>query len=524
MTKTVLITTSGIGERLGNLTKFTNKSLVNVGDKYGICYIIESYDSNTEFIITLGYYGNLVKDFLLLAYKNRNFIFVDVDNYSGKGSSLGYSLLQAKNYLQKPFIFHCCDAIVTNHMNFDDNKNILCVIKCNSSEHYTNIKVNNDVVTEINNKKHHDFDFVYTGISLINDYKQFWKNLENIYNSDKLNSTLNDVDSFKKMIQLDNCVFYYKVLDDWYDTGNVESYEMLKNILKPKYSVISKNNESLCFFDTTVVKFVNDVKINEKRIKRGIYLYPLTPKLIRYSNNFIEMEKIEGIVLSEYYKHGEVYNLLTWAKNNLWVNQNIDNEYKNNCYNFYINKTNSRINDLSFLKNKQEITIINGINTDKISNLLNKIPLDILITDTFYHFHGDFILDNIMKTKDSYVLIDWRHEFDNQLTHGDIYYDLSKLRHNIIFNHKNILNKLYEINYNNENITLDLKCNYFLIQQLYDFDKFIIDNGFDLKKIKIITSLIWINMSSLYDGLLSEFLFYFGKYNLFLSLQYNNTI
>jgi len=519
MTKTVLITTSGIGERLGNLTKFTNKSLVNVGDKYGICYIIESYDSNTDFIITLGYYGNLVKDFLLLAYKNRNFIFVDVDNYSGKGSSLGYSLLQAKNYLQKPFIFHCCDAIVTNHMNFDDNKNILCVIKCNSSEHYTNIKVNNDVVTEINNKKHHDFDFVYTGISLINDYKQFWKNLENIYNSDKLNSSLNDVDSFKKMIQLDNCVFYYKVLDDWYDTGNVESYEMLKNILKPKYSVISKNNESLCFFDTTVVKFVNDVKINEKRIKRGIYLYPLTPKLIRYSNNFIEMEKIEGIVLSEYYKHGEVYNLLTWAKNNLWVNQNIDNEYKNNCYNFYINKTNSRINDLSFLKNKQEITIINGINTDKISNLLNKIPLDILITDTFYHFHGDFILDNIMKTKDSYVLIDWRHEFDNQLTHGDIYYDLSKLRHNIIFNHKNILNKLYEINYNNENITLDLKCNYFLIQQLYDFDKFIIDNGFDLKKIKIITSLIWINMSSLYDGLLSEFLFYFGKYNLFLSLQ-----
>lgn len=517
MNKTVLITTSGTGERLRSLTKFTNKSLVSVGDKYGICYIIESYDLNTDFIITIGYYGNLVKDFLLLAYPNRNFTFVTVDNYCGKGSSLGYSLLQAKNYLQKPFIFHCCDAIVTTRMDFEDNKNILCVVKCDSSEHYTNIKVDNDLVTEINNKKYHDFDFGYTGISLINDYTQFWNNLENIYDSDKLNTSLNDVDSFKKMIQLDNCLFYYKVLDNWYDTGNVESYETLKNILKPKYSVISKNNESLCFFDNSVIKFVNDVNINEKRIKRGNYLYPLTPKLSNYSDNFIVMEKIEGVVLSEYYKHGEIYKLLTWAKNNLWINQNTDSEYKNNCYNFYINKTNSRINDLSFLN--QEISIINGINTDKISNLLNKVPSDILLTDTFYHFHGDFILDNIIKTKDSYVLIDWRHEFDTQLTHGDVYYDLSKLRHNIIFNHKNILNNLYEITYDNESVTLDLKCNYFLMQQLADFDKFVNENGFDLKKIKIITSLIWINMSSLYDGLLSEFLFYFGKYNLFLSLE-----
>jgi NDP-sugar pyrophosphorylase family protein len=517
MKKTVLITTSGIGERLGNLTKFTNKSLVSVGDKYGICYIIESYDLDTDFIITIGYYGNLVKDFLLLAYPNRSFTFVSVDNYCGKGSSLGYSLLQAKNYLQKPFIFHCCDAVVTSHMDFDDNKNILCVVKCSSSEHYTNIKVNSELVTEINNKKHLDFDFAYTGISLINDYTQFWNNLENIYNSDKLNTSLNDVDSFKKMIQLDNCVFYYKVLNDWYDTGNVKSYETLKNILKPKYSVISKNNESLCFFDSTVVKFVNDVNINKKRIDRGNYLYPLTPKLVNYSDNFIVMEKIDGVVLSEYYNHGEIYNLLTWAKTNLWVNKSINDEYKNNCYNFYINKTNSRINDLSFLN--QEVSTINGIFTDKIGNLLSKIPSDILLTDTFYHFHGDFILDNIIKTKDSYVLIDWRHEFDNQITHGDLYYDLSKLRHNIIFNHKNILNNLYEITYSDEDVTLDLKCNYFLMQQLGDFDKFINENGFDLKKIKIITSLIWINMSSLYDGSLSEFLFYFGKYNLFLSLQ-----
>jgi hypothetical protein len=81
------------------------------------------------------------------------------------------------------------------------------------------------------------------------------------------------------------------------------------------------------------------------------------------------------------------------------------------------------------------------------------------------------------------------------------------------------LNELYDIVYNNDNIHIDLKCNYFLIQQLSYFDKFINENNFNLNKIKIITSIIWINMSPLYNGKLSEFLFYFGKYNLYLSLN-----
>ena len=39
----VIITTSGTGSRLGDFTKYTNKSLVNVGDKYTIDFILENY-------------------------------------------------------------------------------------------------------------------------------------------------------------------------------------------------------------------------------------------------------------------------------------------------------------------------------------------------------------------------------------------------------------------------------------------------------------------------------------------------
>ena len=119
-----------------------------------------------------------------------------------------------------------------------------------------------------------------------------------------------------------------------------------------------------------------------------------------------------------------------------------------------------------------------------------------------------------------YKLIDWRHEFDSEIKHGDIYYDFAKLRHNIIFNHDNIKKELFSIIHNdNDEILVDLKCNYVLVNQLEDFDKFILENNYNLHKIKIITAIIWLNMSPLYEKQLSEFLFYFGKYNLQLLLQ-----
>ena len=108
----VLLTTSGLGSRLGNLTRFTNKSLVRIGDKPVISYIIESYPQDVEFVVTLGHYGSHVKQYLSLAHPDRKIKLVEVDNYMGEGSSLLYSISLCKEYLQCPFIFHACDTIL----------------------------------------------------------------------------------------------------------------------------------------------------------------------------------------------------------------------------------------------------------------------------------------------------------------------------------------------------------------------------------------------------------------------------
>ena len=48
---------------------------------------------------------------------------------------------------------------------------------------------------------------------------------------------------------------------------------------------------------------------------------------------------------------------------------------------------------------------------------------------------------------------------------------------------------------------------------------FIIENDYDLKKVKVLSSIIWINMAPLHEYPFNNFLFNFGKYNLYKILN-----
>lgn len=511
----VLIATSGVGRRLGDLTKYTNKSLIKVGDKLAICHIIENYNKYVEFVVTLGYYGNFVKDFLELAYPEHCFNFVWIDKYEGVGSSLAYSLSMAKDFLQCPFMFNCCDSLTKDKLIIP-NENTIFVNNIKGGTLYATVTTVDDNIYRLNNKGEINFDFIYTGISFIKNYKEYWNILKK--NMTNNNFNMGDVDIMQDMLKQHN--FKFIELKKWYDTGNLtELSETIKNIYKCKYTILNKIDENICFFDDFVIKFFYNKEISLSRVKRGNHLYPLTPKILDYRENFTKMELIEGELMSENVKHGEIKNLLEWAKKNLWTkNKVINPKFPNICQKFYYNKTINRINQT--LKTTNDYKIINHKEVGTIQKLLDQINFKNLYTTEHTNFHGDFILDNIIKTKTGYKLLDWRQNFGGELYNGDKYYDLAKLRHNIIFNHDNINKKLFDlkVDYLNNCVSVDLKCNYTLINQLKDFDTFVIDNELDLKKIKILTSLIWLNMSPLHEYPLNEFLYYFGKYNLSLEI------
>jgi NDP-sugar pyrophosphorylase family protein len=516
--KKVLITTSGIGSRLGNLTKFLNKSLIRVGNKFAICHIIDKFDyKTTDFIITLGYQGHLVKEFLEIAYEKYNFTFINVNNYDGIGSSLVHSLLQTKDYLKCPFLFFCCDSIIQDDIYFKDlyNKNYLFLAKSNEGSLYSSVNISGNEIIKMNAKGEKNFDYIYTGVSYIYDYEEYWKNMIDIYNENYLNKNLSDIDIISTLIYK-NHKFNFKILEEWYDIGNINSFIIAQKKFNCDYDILHKENEAICFIENKVIKFINDKECNLNKILRGSSLYPNTPRIINKGDYFFAMDFIKGTVLSKIKNYGEVYKLLNWSYENLWINKKINEDFFNTCHQFYKIKTYNRLDELK-KNNFHDYKIINGMNIGTIDELLLKIDWNSLYTNEFYQFHGDFILDNIIYSDNSYKLIDWRQDFGGNIYHGDFYYDLAKLRHNIIFNHDNINNGLFKINVINENeINVDLKCNYFLIKQLEDFDKFILEKNLNLKKIKLLTSLIWLNMSPLHEYNISKFLFYFSKFNLFI--------
>ena len=517
----VLITTSGTGSRLGEITRYTNKSLVKVGKKPAISYIIEAYPKNTEFVITLGYFGNQVRDFLELAYPERNFTFVKVDKFEGPGTSLGYSMLKTERYLQCPFIYNAADTIIANQKIPMPSLNWIGGYKGEGSSQYSSFDVTGGKLKEIYDKGMLEPDFLHIGLVGVNDYKNFWNSLKKKYSLDKNNSILNDVSALNDMMKM-GIEFKVKEFKIWHDIGNVESLQKARLEIKDSFRILDKVDESIFIFDKFVIKFFYDEKMVCGRVARGEILKDLVPEIIESKANFYKYKYIKGHLYS---KVATPYNFklfLDWARKELWkTNTEVDQEkFKEICNEFYYKKSIERIEKFFYTHSiKDQKDVINGEKVPTIKEIFKKIDFDWLCNSRQSNFHGDFILDNIIQTKNSFCLLDWRQNFGGLLQSGDMYYDLAKLNHNLTVNHEIVNKDLFTLDINKNIIECDILRKDNLVQcqkVLFDFLK---KENYNEKKVRILTAIIWLNMSPLHHHPFDLFLFYFGKLNLWRELK-----
>lgn len=509
----VLITTSGIGSRLGNLTEYTNKGLVRVGKKPSISYIIESYPQEVEFVVTLGHYGNHIKDFLTLAYPDLNFIFVDVKNYNGPGSSLLYSMSLCKEELQCPFVFHACDTVVEKE-EIDLSTNWVAGYKEGSSFQYRTINSINNSLIKINDKGEETFDYVYIGICGIRDYDLFWKYTDEIL-EETTTSDLSDCHVISKMMghHKFDVVSYKK----WYDIGNVDSLKKTRDAVPDRFHLLDKDDESIYIFDDFVIKFFYDTQVCKNRIDRLFALGEVTPEFLDSKENFYKYKYVEGEVYSREVNSKNFLLFLGWCKQNLWKRQDAD--ISKLSEEFYFGKTHKRVSKYLSINGMgaDTETTINSQKVPGIFDLLKLIDKDQIISKDAYRFHGDLVLENVIWNDGKYTLIDWRQDFGGDVSNGDIYYDLAKLKHNLTVNHDTIDKGLYTIDIDGTNIDVDIMRSNEQCECVKVLEEFIDEIGLDNKKVDIIKSLIWINMAPLHKKPISDFLFHFGKYNLYLN-------
>lgn len=513
---TVLITTSGVGSRLGNLTQYTNKSLIVVGNKPVLAQIIDKYPSDTNFIITLGYYGEHVKEFLTLCYPEISFRFVEVNPFDGPRSSLGYSIWCAREYLQEPFLYHASDTLILNSDIPPADTNWVAGYRGVDATNYASFDTKGEIIETFHSKGMTEFDFIHIGLICIHSYTNFWLKLEQLVNNDLNNKELNDVTVISEMMK-DDVKFSVKIFDDWIDIGNANSLVLAKKKLSTSLNVLEKPQESVSFLNNSVVKFFSDSSVVKNRIKRTAYLGNTIPALKKTGTYFYTYDYHEGKLMSDLIDPDSILTLLRWAKINLWSKTpsiRIQN-FESVAENFYLSKSILRINKFSESRStKDEPNLINNTLIPSAKTLLILSKPYLLKNLKIGRFHGDFILDNILISNSGFKLIDWREDFGGSLEFGDIYYDLAKLNHSLHINHGLVHTGDFFVSTDHSEIECGILRKDVHVEMEHNLRKFSDAEGLDWQKIQILTALIWLNMAPLHHHPFDKFLYYYGRYNL----------
>ena len=226
---------------------------------------------------------------------------------------------------------------------------------------------------------------------------------------------------------------------------------------------------------------------------------------------------INGNVLYDQKDYLFVLDLLTWLKNELWITKKLSSSQRRffftSCHDFYYKKTLNRLNNYySRFNCEDKESVVNNIRIPKVEEILNRINFDWLCKGVPTNFHGDLQFDNILITpENNFKLLDWRQDFSGLIDYGDMYYDLAKLNGGLYISYKKIKQNKFGINLSDNEVSLDMEEDKLLVNAKKIFNKFILKNNFDLKKIEILTGIIFLNMSPMHNAPFSHYVYYLGK-------------
>lgn len=508
----VILPSAGIGSRLDYFTKNFNKAMVQIGDEPTITKIINFYPNKYKFIIILGYKDKHIKEYIKLVHPNRNITFRNVYPYDGNKSSLSLTLKQALKDIKEPFYFHANDTIILDRkiLNFKKKNTIFVHNGKSDCLKYATVDIEKNQIFPkqsklVPNRKN------YIGVCYVKDYKKF----KQILREDK---SKNGELSF--FFHLNTNEYETKIINKWFDIGSKETKEIAEKYFSKK-NILVKNDQGIFFFKDKVIKFFTNPDIVKKREKRSKILKSFVPKIIKSSKYFYIYKYINGKTLSTI-SNKEIFfkKLLNNLYDNFWKKKKLtDKQYKNfsnNCFNFYYEKTISRINYL-FERNSfnDQKHFINGKKIPKINTMFSQINWDKMKSGYPVNFHGDLHFENIIKSGKSFKLLDWREDFDGIIDYGDLYYDLAKINHGFIIDHKLISSNSFKINqYDSNKVSLSYKQTASNRRCKKIFHNFLRKKNISVGKVELLTALIYLNISPLHHYPYSLFLYYLGKFEL----------
>lgn len=489
-----LILTSGKGSRVLKLSNGLNKALVPVGNKATLSYIVEKFPKGSHIYVTLGYLGDQVRDFCLLAYPDYTFTFIPVPDYEGPGSGPGKSALYAEPYLQEPFYLCLCDCIVKESIDFEDQSNWIGVYPTDKPEIYSTALTCSGQVLDFKNKDKSGYPDAFIGLAHIQTPKIFWKELKDRMVSGEL------VEVFKgyKALQLKARHF------TWYDTGNPKSLQETRNTL-----CIQKNTgENLYREGNRCIKYFPNLEKVQDLYVRGKLLGSQVPNNLEARGNFIAYDWIEGENLYKVNNYQRALDTLFYVYKTTKISSTIPSTFS---LNFYRDKTLNRVYAFTDLYGKEYLDYcfnINGHFYQPLENLLKLVDWQEVCNKVrpFLGFHGDFQPSNLIDSGNDIFYIDWRDSFGGFLGGGDLYYELGKFLGGLEVNYDLVKDdRVLEFEENGDRIKFKvLEANPYI----FDFQNEISSRELDILHIYLIRCLVQLSMCPLHTEMLGKYLWF----------------
>lgn len=516
---TVCILTAGRGSRMGEMSQTLNKALFPVNGKAIITHIIEKFPISTNFVIGLGFLGEQVCQYLNIAHKDQTFIFQTVDNFDGPGSGPGHSLFCCAQHLQKPFYFVSCDTLWDNRLDWKETDNWLGVdaVDTEISVNYCNVKIKDNKITEILDKtKIPDNSYqTFVGLCFIKDYQIFLDGLKN----NTLISGEHQISNGLQALIKKTSVMAKPI--QWIDAGDEKKFREIAS--RYENFDFSKKEEALYLSNTKVIKFFSDRRIVTHRVQKSKLNPDVFPFITDHEGQFYTYDYQKGQTLYQI-NNGDIFQIfLRWLDEKLWIHKSVDkNTFQSACMKFYKDKTLDRLN--KYHQKYPDSNIVSHINGEKIpsiSELFNKIPWDYLSNGIPCFIHGDLQFDNVLYDvqKNTFLLLDWRQDFCGYIEFGDLYYDFAKLFGGIVLNYDYIKLNLLTYQENNDVIFFDFAQRFQTENYLKILTNFICDKNYDVVKVRLLTALIFLNMSPLHHYPFDKLLYAFGRRLLFKELK-----
>lgn len=268
-------------------------------------------------------------------------------------------------------------------------------------------------------------------------------------------------------------------------------------------------NEVTYKLGNRVFKFSSNSQISANRLRSGLRLGDFAPRNLIHEDLFLIYDWEEGKNLYEidsfeiYIKFLNVLQKRT-KEAKIWSDDPLIRTFYEQKVIVRKEKILERYGE-KFVNSK---CIINNQLFESVSFYLDQINSEMFQNHSLYsNFHGDLHFTNIIYNDkaDRFVGVDWADSFVGCLYGGDIYYDLSKFYAGclfpfIYFHHPNQV--LCARDGNTINYSYDRSIS--LMKMTKRYEKWIMENDFDLIKIKLITGLIFVCISPLHDDIFSQ--------------------